>query len=371
MKNTFRFFKLWYSHRWDGYIHTTNYFLLGVFTSMKATGKEPVQRLFSPGPVPAEYKTELTFSHRSHEFKQLFEDVQHQLVSLSGYRNVAFVQGSASSAIETVLSSVLHADSRLLILINGEFARRASEMAAFYTKHITPVNDIATLESRLLEEDFDFCFVVQFETSLSIFNNLKRVEELCLERGVHLLADTVSAFPFYEPPKAKIMLSTSSKQLRGLPAMGLIFFNDLEDISLIERSDYLNLKRYIKYAKEKQTPHTSLIPQFDSLRLSLQNFDLLEHRAVMRRNALALTAGLENAILNDPICPVVTIKVKEAERLVSNLSARGISVYHNFYYMNYYIQVGCFNYADSAVYAELNAYLKTQMPLLEVEGISG
>ncbi|MBX9671905.1 MAG: aminotransferase class V-fold PLP-dependent enzyme [Candidatus Obscuribacterales bacterium] len=323
-----------------------------------------LQRLFSPGPVPMDYAGQMLFSHRSREFQALFADTREHLTRLSGYKHVLFVQGSASSAIDTVLSSTLAADSRLIILVNGEFARRACEMAGYYTQHIKQVNDISTLESELTEhhDQYDFCFVVQFETSLSIYNDLSRVEELCAEHGVHLMADTVSAFPYYQPPRAKFMLSTSSKQLRGLPAMGLIFYDDIEDLPLIERSDYLNLKRYIKYAKDNQTPHTSLIPQFDTLNRFISTVDLGHYRECITANARALTNGIEDYILNQPISPVVTIKVQDAHTLVDKLHQRGISVYHNFFYMCYYIQVGCFNYDSPQAYQELNEYLRSQAP---------
>jgi aspartate aminotransferase-like enzyme len=311
------------------------------------------QKLFSPGPVPLKYATEINYSHRSGEFQVLYKEVSAKLCDLAGYKHVVLTQGSASSAVETVLSSVLTAESKILVLVNGEFGRRAAAMAAFYTQSVSQVATLAELLDKLEVENFDFCFVVQFETSLSIFNDLAAVQTVCVTKNVHLIADAVSAFPFYEPPKAKFLITSSSKQLRGLPALGVIFFDDITDLNLVERSNYLNLKRYIDYSLKNQTPHTSLMPQFDSLNQELTKLNVVELRKQIRSNALMLTSALENLVLNEPICPVVTLKIENAEVVVEKLRQAGISVYHNLFYMNYYIQVGCFNYDDSSVYAEL------------------
>jgi aspartate aminotransferase-like enzyme len=306
----------------------------------------------------------MCFSHRSDEFQELYKEVSERLCHLTGYKNVVFTQGSASSAIETVLSSVLHEDSRLLILVNGEFANRAHKMASFYTKNIEIVQDVPALCRELSAAKYDFCFAVQFETSLSIFNELTEAAALCQAQNCHLLSDVVSAFPYYEPPKSKILLATSSKQLRGLPAMGLIFFDDLSDLCLLERSNYLNLKKYVDYSNKNQTPHTSLIPQFDSLNNALKELDVAKLRRSVTENAKTLIKGLQSHVLNEQICPVVTFKVSDAHTIVEHLRKAGISIYHNMFYMNYYVQVGCFNYDSPANYEELNDLLAAMDPVV-------
>lgn len=318
----------------------------------------PIRRLFSPGPIAAQYNLDLLFSHRSNEFRKLYADTSTHLLKISGYTNVVMTQGSASSALETVLSSVLKSNSRLLMLVNGEFARRALQMATFCTDAIVQVADRQSLLQMLETDQFDFCFVVQFETSLSIHNDLKEIEEICLRKHVHLIVDAVSAFPYYAPPQAKFLLSTSSKQLGGLPAMGLVFYNDLDQIKLVERSDYLNLRKYITYSDSDQTPHTALIPQIDSLNNALQHLNVEQLRTNICRNALALTEGLDSAVVNERVAPVVTLRVRKPAELVNSLRGAGISLYYNQFYMNEYIQVGCFNYPDAAPYLELNECLR-------------
>jgi aspartate aminotransferase-like enzyme len=319
--------------------------------------------LFSPGPVASQYNWSLTYSHRSEEFERLYSSVKKYLTGLSGYKNVIFVQGSASCAIETVLSSVLKPISRLLVLVNGEFGRRVSQIAAHYTNFVETAPTIDALNNLIKQKQFDFVFAVQFETSLSIYNNLHQIEKICANYNIHLIVDTVSAFPFYNPPTAKFMISSSAKQLRGLPAMGLIFYDNIDDLELLDRSDYLSLQRYITYATNHQTPHTSLIPQFYSLFLALENMNLSIYRNQIIDNSLTLTEGLSDLILNEYICPVVTLSVKDTETFLNKLSRENISLYQNLAYTNSHIQVGCFNYDSTENYARLNKIIHSFRPL--------
>ncbi len=329
----------------------------------------PARRLFSPGPVSVPYSTELTYSHRSPEFESLYGEVRSRLLSMSGFRNVVFTQGSASSAVETVFCSVLQPSSRLLMLVNGEFGRRAAHVAGLYTNCVTEVTSIESLLNKLKTQDFDFCYVVQFETSLSVYNELHEVETLCQLRQVNLIVDAVSAYPFYALPRARFAITSSSKQLRGLPAMGLIFYDSVEDLQLLERASYLNLKKYIEYGFKNQTPHTSLIPQFESLSQSLSTFDIESHRRSVCDNALALTHGLMDYVVNEPICPVVTFAVKDVEAIVQALSAEGICAYFNQFYMSAFIQIGCFNYDSTDAYVALNRSLFALKHLLRATAL--
>jgi aspartate aminotransferase-like enzyme len=295
-------------------------------------------KLLSPGPVPSET---IEFSHRSDEFRDVYKQTALLLLNLSGYKNVIFTQGSASSAVETVLSSTLAEDTTVAVVVNGEFGRRAAITASYYSKNVKIYDDLAKVEKR------DVCFVVQFETSNSYYNDLTN-----FKFDGKLIVDAVSAFPYYPIPQADFLIVSSSKQLSGLPAMGIVLYNDLP--ALFCRSDYLNLSKYIEYAKKGETPHTSLMPQFFSLLQSLKIFDLDKFRAMVSLNAETLTKGLEKYIVNESISPVVTLRLNVKDALANE----GFFVYQNETYMKDCIQISCFNYSSNHVYHELNTILR-------------
>jgi aspartate aminotransferase-like enzyme len=144
--------------------------------------------------------------------------------------------------------------------------------------------------------------------------------------------------------------------------MGLIFYDSIDDLDLLNRSDYLSLQKYQAYATNHQTPHTSLIPQFYSLFLALENMNLPTYRNQIIENSLALTEGLADLVLNEHICPVVTLSVKDTETFLSKLSRQNISLYQNPAYENSHIQVGCFNYDSTENYARLNRIIHSFRP---------
>ena len=297
-------------------------------------------KLLSPGPVPSDT---IKFSHRSDEFRAVYQKTSLLLSELSGYKNVIFTQGSASSAIETVLSSTLSEDTFVAVVVNGEFGKRAAKTAAYYSKNVKVYDDLSKIG------DEEVCFVVQFETSNSHYNDLTK-----FKFSGKLIVDAVSAFPYYPIPQADFLITSSSKQLQGLPAMGIVFYNDLP--KLIQRSDYLNLSKYVEYGQRQETPHTSLMPQFFSLYESLKSFDLKSFRDMVRLNSVALTKGLEKFIVNEKETPVVTLRLNVKEELAK----RGFFVYKNESYMEDCIQVSCFNYNDVSVYDSLNRILRNE-----------
>ena len=296
-------------------------------------------KFFSPGPVPSEM---IQFSHRSPEFRYVYQKTASLLLGLSGYQNVVFAQGSASSAIETVFSSTLKENTSIAVVVNGEFGRRAAKMASYYSKKVEVVDSLAKVKNQ------EFCFVVQFETSNSYYNS----DLFNFKFAGKLIVDAVSAFPYYSTPQADFVITSSSKQLSGLPAMGIIFYNDLPE--LIERSDYLNLAKYVEYGQKNETPHTALMPQFFSLYDYLSKLNVSFYRRRIYLNATVLTSGLNEYVVNNSKAPVITFNLNAKEYL----QKMGYCVYKNETYTKNGIQISCFNYEDEKVYHEINKLLK-------------
>ena len=321
--------------------------------------------LFSPGPVPKKEEIEINFSHRDKEFSDLMVEVKSLLLEMAPeYNDVILTQGSASSAIETVFSSLFGKKDKVLILANGAFGNRAASMADYYSNDVEVVNTEEGAMERLSEGDIKYFFAVQFETSLSLYNDLTDHIIFCKNNGVVSIIDAVSAFPFTKVGKPDFLITSSAKQLGGIPVMGVIFYDVNKEYELKETTDYLSFKKYKQYSLKNQTPHTSLIPQILSLKKSLEDLfstqiARINFRSAIIANSKDLTEGLEDCILNSPIAPVITFKVKDTKSVVQYLHSKGIKTYFNLFYMKDYIQVSTFNYLESEVpYRELNEVLR-------------
>lgn len=322
--------------------------------------------LFSPGPIPKKEEIEINFSHRDEEFSDLIVSVKEKLLDISHYYNdIIMTQGSASSAIETIFSSLFKKESKILVFANGAFGNRAIVMADFYSQRVDVTTTLNGTREALRKKDYDFFFSVQFETSLSLYNNLEELLFICKNKKIVTIVDAVSSFPYYELQKVDFLITSSAKQLGGLPVMGLIFYDKEKEYELQENSDYLSFKKYKQYSLKNQTPHTSLIPQILSLDKSLNenikgnNIDGLFFKNSIFNNCQTLVQGLEDCVLNTAIAPVITFKVKDTEKVIEHLHSLGIKTYFNLFYMKDYIQVSTFNYTDNQEpYRELNEVLR-------------
>ena len=314
--------------------------------------------LFSPGPIEKKYTCSITFSHRDKDFFELYKSIESKLLSFSDYYNkVIFAQGSASSAIETVLGSVLKKDnSKILILNNGSFANRSLKVSEKYCYDISVVKTVEEALEALDNYHYTHFFAVQFETSLSIHNDLTKILERCKELYITSIIDSVSAFPYYKIPECDFLITSSAKQLGGMPVMGIIFFNSDKHYYLVDNNEYLNLKTYIEYSLKYQTPHTSLIPQFLSLNKELETFSVEKNKINIENNCNVFSNSFN--FVNERYCPVLTLKVKDTERVVKVLNEKGFKVYYNLFYMKDYIQIGMFNYNSTKPYKLLNKELE-------------
>ncbi|MCC7523809.1 MAG: 2-aminoethylphosphonate--pyruvate transaminase, partial [Chitinophagaceae bacterium] len=97
--------------------------------------------LFTPGPL----STSLTVKRamlkdmgsRDHEFMNAVKDIRTGLLQLAhvskaeGYECV-IIQGSGTFAVESVVSSVVGSNDKLLILANGAYGERIVKMAGIH-----------------------------------------------------------------------------------------------------------------------------------------------------------------------------------------------------------------------------------------------
>lgn len=315
---------------------------------------------FAPGPVPTEELIRIEYSHRSKEFSQLYLSTIAMLEDWTK-RKIVLIQGSASAAIESVLDSLKLDTGRVLLLNNGSFAQRIADRLNRVGELVVEVSTwekaLEVLHSKKAPV-YHSVYAVQFETSNSTLNCLDELGECCNARGVPFIVDAVSSFPFYPVPEsADIAILSSSKQLRGLPVIGIVAYKKDMEKQFENVGGYLNLKKAIEYGKKGQTPHTSLIPQIYSLWRSLTNESWKPFVSSISINACSVSEHLEDALIGELIAPVLTFQTKNVDAVVAKLKEEEIEVYYNSMYSGSKVQVSCFSYMDVEPYRKLNEEL--------------
>lgn len=290
------------------------------------------KKLFSPGPIPMKQNITIDFSHRSKEFHYLYKKTKQKLrkkLKIGKEWNILFVQGSGTSAIETVLSSLK--DVKVNIYSVGTFGERARSIYKYY---------------RTYRNTYNANYYVLFETSKSMYCKFKSGDDKYSNLDI---IDMVSALGYYNIPKhADIVISSSSKILGGLPVMGIILYKSRVLKFLNGRGDYLNINKLIEYDRKNQTPHTSLIPQIYSLYKSLDN--LISKRQIDNNcKALKPMKG-KTKYIGLEICPVITLTTPNLKKVMKELIKNNIEVYFNPAYMKDYFQISMFNYKNTLYY---------------------
>ena len=198
--------------------------------------------LFTPGPLTTSRTVKQAMlrdlGSRDLEFIQMVADIRRRLVlmgeaSEETYTSV-IIQGSGTFGIESVLSSVVAPDGKLLVLVNGAYGERMVKMAQVYQIPLVvqtyPENQVPDLEAleKLLEEDAEITHVavVHCETTTGIINPIEEIGAIVKGFGRIYIVDAMSSFGAYPIPVAldgiDFLVSSSNKCIEGVPGFSFV-----------------------------------------------------------------------------------------------------------------------------------------------------
>jgi aspartate aminotransferase-like enzyme len=238
--------------------------------------------LLSPGPVYVpkeilEAQAKPMITHRSAAFTELYGGICETLKSALNSKEAYLITGSGTLANETNLLNCCLPNEEALILSNGEFGDRLSEIAALYTNaqtHSLPAGkgwSIENAKEKIDSSNAQVFGMVYNETGYGVRNHAKEIFSYAKKKGMLTVMDSVSAWPAL-PFDAKefsvdFFGSASQKALGCPPGIGIIGLSK-DAIARIESRDkipshYCDLRRHRKrYLKDKQTPNTPAVSLF-------------------------------------------------------------------------------------------------------------
>ncbi len=227
------------------------------------------------------------YSHRDKVFFDLFTETRNlfsEKFHLEDY-DILFIPGTGTIGIEALFYSLTTKVE--VVGTDGTFKNRWMQIEKNYRrKHIgNPKQKLCVL----------------YETSCSTYH---------YEEGA--MVDAISAFPYYDIPKAApVFVTCLNKQLGsyvGLAVVGVRkdFWPNLLDEGNIS---YLNLARYKSYHDIGQAPSTSPTHIYEHFYEHLQSFNLAELRKRMDyiSDLVVENVGEEN-IIGDKRGPAITLK---------------------------------------------------------------
>lgn len=198
--------------------------------------------LFTPGPLTTSPEVKRAMlrdaGSRDGEFIATVREIRQRLLQLSGASAGAYeailMQGSGTFSIESVVGSVIPAQGRLLVAVNGAYGRRMVQIAQrlkIETEVVsfaedTPV-DATAIDGILRERGpFTHLGVIHCETTTGILNPVESVGAAARAAGVELIVDAMSSFggvPIdVEAAHIDYLISSSNKCIQGVPGFGFV-----------------------------------------------------------------------------------------------------------------------------------------------------
>lgn len=226
------------------------------------------KKLFTPGPLTTSQKTKEAMlrdlGSRDAEFIYIVKEVRDDILKLgnvskeAGYESV-IMQGSGTFGIESVLSSVIGKDEKVLIAINGAYGRRMSQICDIHNiEHYDVVFDEdevpdANIMRNILEcnSDITHFAVVHCETTTGIINPIAEYSELCGEFELEYILDSMSIFGAVDMNIKELgidyLISSSNKCVEGVPGFSFIIANREKLIKSKGKSRTLSLDLFSQW----------------------------------------------------------------------------------------------------------------------------
>ena len=240
--------------------------------------------LLNPGPVNVSERVRQALMrpdicHRESEFTDLLQGIREKLIrafapNYSSEYVALVMTGSGTAAVEAAITSCVAPGRRLMVIKNGVYSQRISQMAAAHKIQaaelagewdqrfgVEPVT-VALRQNAAIQA----IAVVQHETSTGMVNPVKDVGAVAKKVGRYLLVDGVSSLAGEEIDfnayNIGLIAGSSGKCIQGFPGVGFVIVRrDLMEqmVNYERRSVYLHLPAYYKEQEEGSIPFTPAV----------------------------------------------------------------------------------------------------------------
>lgn len=281
-------------------------------------------KLLTPGPLTTTetVKKEMMFDHCTwdDDYKKITQKIRGQLLQLAHVSEDAYtavlMQGSGSFGVESVLTSVVGTEDKLLIVANGAYGKRMEEIAkhsqlnyAIYLEHYDQIPDAAKI-AQMLREDSSITHVamVHSETTSGILNDIEAVGKVVKEAGCTFIVDAMSSFGGMEIPVADwgidFIISSANKCIQGVPGFSFIIANRKKLMESNGKARSLSLDLYDQWktmevdGKWRFTSPTHVVLAFSKALEELEEEGGIEarHRRYQENNRLLIQKMKEMGI---------------------------------------------------------------------------
>lgn len=199
-------------------------------------------KLLTPGPLTTteSVKQAMMIDHCTwdDDYKSITQTIRKKLLRLAHgdpqEYTAVLMQGSGTFGVESVLTSTVGTEEKLLIVANGAYGLRMAEIAKHaglsYELYLEENNRIPDADQvdRILQRNGDFTHVamVHGETTSGILNDAQAVGKAAKKHGCTFILDAMSTFGGVDLPISDwdidFLISSANKCIQGVPGFSFI-----------------------------------------------------------------------------------------------------------------------------------------------------
>ena len=199
-------------------------------------------KLLTPGPLTTTrtVKEQMLFDHCTwdEDYQRITQKIRRQLLELAhcdpAEYTAVLMQGSGTFGVESVLTSVIGKDEKVLLCTNGAYGDRQVKICEHagidYVQYAEPydrIPDAAKVDAYLdADPTITHVSMIHSETTSGLLNDIEAVAAVAKAHGCTVIVDAMSSFGGVDIPVADwgidFLVSSANKCIQGVPGFSFI-----------------------------------------------------------------------------------------------------------------------------------------------------
>lgn len=275
--------------------------------------------LFTPGPLTTSPTVKgamlRDLGSLDSDFLATVRKVRTRLLALGPYSDENYecvlMQGSGTFVVESVVSSTIPYDGKLLVLVNGAYGRRIGQMARVHgiDLEVFEVVENQKFTAELVAEylasrsGFTHVAVVHCETTSGMLNQVEEIGHVVHAAGASYIVDAMSSFGAVPIDMAgshiDFLISSANKCVEGVPGFGFVIARREALLAAKGHERTLSLDLYDQWASMEANGHFRFTPPIQTILAFEKALDELDEEGGVqargeryRQNHTALCRGM-------------------------------------------------------------------------------
>jgi 2-aminoethylphosphonate-pyruvate transaminase len=227
--------------------------------------------LLTPGPLSTTKSVKQTMLRDwctwDDDYNQIVEQIRQKLLQLASASDdftTVLMQGSGTFCVESVITTAVPNNGKLLVLANGAYGLRIAKIAErIGIRHsvidkgeVTPLCPDRIEQVLVEDQEFTHVALVHCETTTGMLNPVKQIGDIVKKYGKEYIVDAMSSFGGIPLDPADIgadyIVSSANKCIQGVPGFGIVIALKASIEKTKGRARSLSLDLYDQWATMEQ-----------------------------------------------------------------------------------------------------------------------